>query len=145
MFVSASPVECCAEDDVTLDFTVACPGERQGDEAIAAIQARGNLALLVGDGLIAELPRADLLESWRSAKALRPKALNRLTHEAGMALAEALSHDPDTEDMGSIAAAASAFFLLSLRHQGVSDVRRLPPCEIHWDGRATRETLLIRA
>jgi hypothetical protein len=144
MFVAACPAECFAEEDVTLDFTVACPGDRDREDAVAAIRARGNLPLRVGDGLIAELPRADLLESWRSAKALRPKALDRLTHEAGMALAEALSHDPDTEDMGSIAAAASAFFVLSLRHQGISDVRRLPPCEIHWDGRSTRETLRLR-
>jgi hypothetical protein len=51
--------------------TVTCPDRLSVDPAVVDIRLRGNLPLLVGDQVLAELTREDLVETRRSRRRSR--------------------------------------------------------------------------
>ena len=56
--------------DETTDFSLTCPGEDSTDARVQEIQLRGNLPLLIGNEVLAEISYDDLVESWETAVSL---------------------------------------------------------------------------
>ena len=86
--------ETLARDDFAV-FTLTCPGNDSADERVHDIQLRGNLPLMIGSDVLAEISHADLLESWETAISLPLKDLNAMTTLAGKRLSEMLEENLD--------------------------------------------------
>ena len=125
------------------DFTLTCPGPDAADARVQDIMERGNLALLIGEDVIAEISQPDLAESWETALALSPKQLNEMTRLAGSRLADMMEAGLDTEDLTEIVSDAAVLFLLALRRHGLTSAERIPPCMVKWSGQQSAEQVLM--
>ena len=131
-------------DDVK-DFTLTCPGEDSLDARVQEIQLRGNLPLLIGEDVLAEIAYDDLMESWETAAALPLKDLNAMTTLAGKRLSDMLEDNLDSEDLTDIVSDAAVLFLLAMRRHGVDDAKRIPACSVKWNGQEAIESVLMLA
>jgi hypothetical protein len=126
-------------------FTLTCPGEDSPDERVQEIQNRGNLPLLIGEDVLAEIPYADLMESWETAAALPAKDLKAMTTLAGQRLSDMLEDNLDSEDLTDIVSDAAVLFLLAMRRHGVSEANRIPACTVKWNGQEDIESVSMLA
>jgi len=126
-------------------FTLTCPGEDSPDARVQEIQMRGNLPLLIGNDVIAEITYDDLVESWETAAALPPEELNAMTSLAGQRLSEMLEDNLDSEDMTDLVTDAAVLFLLAMRRFGVTEAKRIPACSVKWNGQDASESVLMLA
>jgi hypothetical protein len=126
-------------------FTLTCPGEDSPDVRVQEIKNRGNLPLLIGNDMLAEITYADLVESWETAVALPLNDLNAMTTLAGQRLSEMLEDNLDAEDLTDIVSDAAVLFLLAMRRFGVDDAKRIPPCIVKWNGQEAIESVSMLA
>lgn len=126
-------------------FTLTCPGNDCADERVHDIQLRGNLPLMIGSDVLAEISHADLLESWETAISLSHKDLNAMTTLAGQRLSEMLEENLDTEDLTELVSDAAVLFLLAMRRFGVSEANRIPACTVKWNGQEACESVSMLA
>jgi hypothetical protein len=119
--------------------TLTCPARDDSDERVRDIRDRGNLPLLIGSDVIAEIDYLDLLESWDTALAIPPAELNAMTHLAGQRLSDMLEHNLDIEDLTDLVADAAAFFLFAMRRHGIEKANRIPACTVKWSGQMAHE------
>ena len=124
-------------------FTLACPAA--GDREVAAIRARGNLPLMIGGRVLAELDSFDLADNWNAAAKLSALEAVRLSDEAGRRLARILEDSADASDLPDIVTDAAVLFLLTLRRYGVASPAAIPPCTLVWEGASGQEHFLMRA
>ena len=59
-----------AIESLTADFTLSCAGYRNPAKPGAESRIGGNLPLMIGNNVLAEIAHADLLESWEAAVSL---------------------------------------------------------------------------
>ncbi len=104
---------------------------------------RGNLPLLIGEDVIAEISQPDLEESWETALALSPKQLTEMTRLAGTRLADMMETGLDGEDLTEVVSDAAVLFLLALRRFGLTSADRIPPCTVKWSGQAATEQVQL--
>jgi hypothetical protein len=126
-------------------FTLTCPGLDHADKRVQDIQERGNLPLLIGTDVIAEINHSDLIESWETAIALPAKDLAAMTTLAGQRLSDMLEDNLDAEDLTEIVSDAAVLFLLAMRRFGVSDAERIPACTVKWNGQDATESVSMLA
>ena len=126
-------------------FTLTCPGPDSADARVHDIQLRGNLPLLIGTEVLAEISHADLMESWETAISLPVKDLNAMTALAGQRLSDMLEANLDAEDLTEIVSDAAVLFLLAMRRFGISEANRIPACTVKWNGQETAESVLMLA
>jgi hypothetical protein len=126
-------------------FTLTCPGEDYPDERVQEIQNRGNLPLMIGADVLAEISYADLMESWETAVALPTQDLNAMTTLAGQRLSEILEYNLDAEDLVDVVSDAAVLFLLAMRRHGVSEANRIPACTVKWNGQEGEESVSMLA
>jgi hypothetical protein len=119
--------------------TLTCPPRDDSDERVRDIRDRGNLPLLIGNDVIAEIDYLDLLESWDTALSLPPGDLNAMTELAAKRLSDMLEHNLDIEDLTDLVADAAAFFLFAMRRHGIEKANRIPACTVKWSGQMERE------
>jgi hypothetical protein len=119
--------------------TLTCPARETEDERIRDIRDRGNLPLLIGTDVIAEIDYLDLLESWDTALALPVNDLNAMTHLAAQRLSDMLENSLDMGDVNDLVADAAAFFLFAMRRHGIEKANRIPACTVKWSGQMERE------
>ncbi|MBL8904711.1 MAG: hypothetical protein IT541_00025 [Hyphomicrobiales bacterium] len=136
--------EILARDEIAV-FTLTCPGNDCADARVHEIQLRGNLPLLIGSDVLAEISHADLLESWETAISLPLKDLNAMTTLAGKRLSEMLEEHIDAEDMTDLVSDAAVLFLLAMRRFGVSEANRIPACTVKWNGQEATESVQMLA
>ena len=136
--------ETLARDEFPV-FTLTCPGSDSADERVHDIQLRGNLPLLIGGDVLAEIKHADLLESWETAIALPLEDINAMTALAGRRLGEMLEANLDAENLTDLVSDAAVLFLLAMRRFGVSDADRIPPCTVKWNGQEAGESVHMLA
>lgn len=129
--------------DRSHDFTLTLPGPASADERLQEIRRRGNLPLLIGEEVIAEISHADLEESWQTALALSPKQLADMTRLAGSRLSDMMEVGLDSEDLTEIVSDAAVLFLLAMRRHGVTSASRIPPCTVKWSGQSASEQVLM--
>jgi hypothetical protein len=123
--------------------TLTCPARDTDDERLRDIRDRGNLPLLIGDAVIAEIDYLDLLESWDTALAISPADLNAMTRLAGQRLSDMLEDDANAEDLTDLVSDAAAFFLFAMRRHGIDKANRIPACTVKWSGQMAHEEVLM--
>ena len=126
-------------------FILTCPSSDSTDERVHDIQLRGNLPLLIGSDVLAEITHADLLESWETAISLSHKDLNAMTTLAGQRLSDMLEANLDAEDLTELVSDAAVLFLLAMRRFGVSEADRIPACTVKWNGQEAAESVQMLA
>lgn len=126
-------------------FILTCPSSDSTDERVHDIQLRGNLPLLIGSDVLAEITHADLLESWETAISLPVKDLNAMTALAGQRLSDMLEANLDAEDLIELVSDAAVLFLLAMRRFGVSEADRIPACTVKWNGQEAAESVQMLA
>ena len=136
--------ETLARDDFAV-FTLTCPGNDSTDERVHDIQLRGNLPLMIGSDVLAEISHADLLESWETAVSLPLKDLNAMTTLAGKRLSDMLEENLDSGDLTELVSDAAVLFLLAMRRFGVSEANRIPACSVKWNGQEATESVQMLA
>jgi hypothetical protein len=136
--------ESLARDEIAV-FTLTCPGHDSADARVHDIQLRGNLPLMIGNDVLAEISHADLLESWETAISLPLKDLNAMTTLAGRRLSEMLEENLDAEDLTDLVSDAAVLFLLAMRRFGVSEANRIPACTVKWNGQEATESVQMLA
>jgi hypothetical protein len=125
--------------------TVTCPDRRSEEPAIAEIRLRGNLPLLVGGQVLAELTREDLVESWETACALDAKDLSLMCKLAGKRLAQALEENIEAADLSEIVTDAAVLFLLGIRRHGIRTPEDIPACSVSYDVSRGEEMVALPA
>jgi hypothetical protein len=125
--------------------TLTCPSRDDADARVRGIHERGNLPLLIGSDVIAEIDYLDLLESWDTALALPASDLNAMTQLAGRRLSDMLEHTIDGGDLADLVSDAAAFFLFAMRRLGIEAVNRIPPCTVKWSGQMEHEEVHMLA
>jgi predicted amino acid dehydrogenase len=113
---------------------IACPGDEHQDAEVRAIRARGNLPLLIGDRLLAEIERGDLSESWASAREMPAAKAARLASVAAARLEELLNDNLDSDDLAEVVSGAAVVFLTAMRKAGECDPARFKGCAVVVDG-----------
>ena len=136
--------EILARDEIPV-FTLTCPGNDSADARVHDIQLRGNLPLMIGTDVLAEITHADLLESWETAISLPLKDLNAMTALAGQRLSEMLEENLDAENLTDLVSDAAVLFLLAMRRFGVSEANRIPACIVKWNGQEASESVQMLA
>jgi hypothetical protein len=126
-------------------FTLTCPGNDCADERVHDIQLRGNLPLMIGSDVLAEISHADLLESWETAISLSLKDLNAMTTLAGKRLSEMLEENLDSGDLTELVSDAAVLFLLAKRRVGISEANRITACTVKWNGQEATESVQMLA
>jgi hypothetical protein len=126
-------------------LTITLPDRDIVDSEIADIRARGNLPLLVGERLIAEIDHMDLLESWQTAADLTEDELIRMNKAAGSRLAQLVDDNLESANLTDVVTDAAVLFLLTLRSKGVRTPDEIKPCTVVWDDEAAQEYLLLHA
>jgi hypothetical protein len=126
-------------------FTLTCPGNDSADARVHEIQLRGNLPLMIGSDVLAEISHADLLESWETAVSLPLKDLNAMATLAGQRLSEMLEENLDSEDLTELVSDAAVLFLLAMRRFGISEANRIPACTVKWNGQKATESVQMLA
>ena len=124
-------------------FTLACPGG--GNSAVKDIRARGNLPLVIGGRVLAELDARDINDNWKSAARLSALHAAKMSAEASRRLSQILEDSIDASDLTDVVSDAAVLFLLTLRRHGIASPRELAPCTVVWEGMAGHEHLLMRA
>lgn len=129
----------------TADFTLTCAGYRKPAKLGAEGRAAGNLPLMIGNDVLAEIAHVDLVESWEAAVALSASELVTMTEAAGRRLAEIIEEGIDTDHLSEAVIDAAVLFLLAMRRHGISDPKRIPACTVMWHGQEGRESVLLGA
>jgi hypothetical protein len=125
--------------------TVTCPDRLSEEPAIVDIRLRGNLPLLVGDEVLAELTQTDLVESWETTCALSMKDLASMCKLAGERLAKALQDNIEAANLSEIVTDAAVLFLLGIRRHGVKTPEDIPACSVSYDMVRGEEVVAISA
>lgn len=125
------------------EFTLTLPGRAARDQRVQDIFERGNLPLLIGNDVIAEINQSDLAESWQTALELSPRQLAEMTKIAGSRLADMMETGLEAEDLTDVVSDAAVLFLLAMRRHGVTAANRIPPCVVKWNGQDAAEQVLM--
>jgi hypothetical protein len=115
------------------------------DPAVLDIRLRGNLPLLVGEHVLAELTREDLVESWETTLALPARDLKAMCRLAGERLAKALEETIEAADLGELVTDAAVLFLLGIRRFGVRTPDDIPACSVSYDVGRGEEIVALSA
>jgi hypothetical protein len=126
-------------------ITLTLPSPDTPDLQVAAIRERGNLPLIVGEHVLAEIDRRDLKEGWAAAKKLSDADMSAMCRVAGARLNKIFQDNIASDDLTDIVTDAAALFLLALRRHGVRATKDIRPCTLIWDDKAGQERLLMRA
>jgi hypothetical protein len=125
--------------------TVTCPDRLSEEPAILDIRLRGNLPLLVGDQLLAELTQNDLVESWETTCSLPMKDLAAMCKLAGERLAKALEDNIEAANLSEIVTDAAVLFLLGIRRHGIKTPGDIPACSVSYDVSRGEEVVALPA
>lgn len=124
-------------------FTLDCPAG--GNSAVSAIRQRGNLPLVIGGRMLAELDAGDINDNWAQAAQLSAVQISCMAEEAGRRLAQILEDSIDATDLTEVVSDAAVLFLLTLRRHGIASPAAVKPCTVVWEGMSGHEHLLMRA
>jgi len=125
---------CVAGGLTGCGISVRYPGQSGGGPPFGDIAARGNVALLIGESVLAEIPMSDMDESWRSAARLGDAELAQFCQRAANRLQRAFDGEMASADLAEMVTNAAVLFVLSLNRHGVASPADLTPCTVTHDG-----------
>lgn len=105
------------------------------DNAVLEIVARGNIPLLIGEKILAEVANTELSEGLAATESLSNGELTNISTGLAESLSEALKSGCAACDMTAVAADAAALFVLCLRRSQLLDVDNLPACSVSFGGK----------
>ena len=97
---------------------------------VQEIMARGNIPLLIGDTILAEIANAELNEGLEATGHLASAELLSISASLAENISRALETEDTTGDQAELAADAAALFVLCLRRNNVLDVDNIPACRV---------------
>jgi hypothetical protein len=124
---------------------VSCPGRDCADSAVQQIRERGNLPLVIGDRVLAELSQADLVESWAAAVELTPGELSRMCQIAGERLLDSDEDESSEQGLSELVTDAAVLFLLSVRRMGVATPDAIPACRVSYSADSAEPVVALSA
>lgn len=142
MYIGA---ECLAVASAIGSVTVTCPGRLSAEPAIVHIRERGNLPLLVGDQVLAELTQNDLVESWETACTLSVVELAQMCKIAGERLVRAMEERIEFADLPELVVDATVLFLLAVKGYGIRSPEDIPACSVSYDVARGQEVVVLPA
>jgi hypothetical protein len=114
--------------------SICYPRSGAGAGPVEAIAARGNVPLLIGDSVLAEVPRAQLEGEWQASAGLSDAQVADYCRRAASRLSRAFDSGIGAADLSELVANAAVLFVLSLREAGVSSPCEIGPCVVCHDG-----------
>lgn len=111
--------------------------------AVAEIAARGNVALLVGDTILAEIANTELREGLAATGALSQTELISISSALAERISEAVTAGCSGSDMAEVAADAAALFVLCLRRSNLLDVDNIPACSVSFSDDGSDAKLIL--
>lgn len=119
---------------------VSYPAVAEAGSPCHGILARGNVPLLIGGSLLAEVPRRQLDAEWRDSSTLSDMQAADCCRRAAARLSRAFDTGLDAADLADVVADAAVLFVLTLRKAGIASAGELRPCSVEYDrsGRACR-------
>ena len=128
---------------VTSRKMIELPGSDTDDEAVREILSRGNVPLLIGDNILAEVANQELNEGLEASAALSHSELANISAGLAENIRNSLTDGDVMGDAAEIAADAAALFVLCLRRGDVLDVSKLPACSVIFDGTSNEARLTV--
>ena len=122
---------------------VSYPAAGTGGGTCQAIIERGNVPLMIGDSVLAELSRARLDAEWAASGAISDNDAADYCRRAAARLSRAFDSGLGAADVSDMVANAAVLFVLTLRNAGVMSSRDIAPCRVVHDG--SRGTGEVRA
>ena len=122
---AASPVMA-----VSVCYPLTC----DGSGPVEAITARGNVPLLIGESVLAEVPRAQLESEWQASAVLSDAEAADYCRRAAMRLSRAFDSGIGAADLPELVANAAVLFVLTLRRSGIASPGEIAPCTVRHDG-----------
>ena len=137
--------EGLAVESAINSVTVRCPGRLSDEPAIVHIRERGNLPLLVGEQVLAELTRNDLVESWETACTLSVAELAQMCKIAGERLVRAMEERIELADLPEVVVDATVLFLLAIKRHGIRSPEDIPACSVSYNVARGEEVVALSA
>lgn len=119
------------------------PSAEADDAAVREILQRGNIPLLIGDTILAEIANNELNEGLAASLSLSNTELVRISTSLVENISEALDEGGEACDMAEVAADAAALFVLCLRRSNVLDVDNLPACSVSFTSQGNEAQLIL--
>lgn len=119
------------------------PSADADDAAVKEILERGNIPLLIGDRILAEIANSELDEGLQATGALNSAELLTISTGLVESISGALDADGETSDMAAVAADAAALFVLCLRRNNVLDVDNIPACRVSFSNEGNEAQLIL--
>lgn len=114
--------------------TVSYPAATDAAGPLKAIATRGNLPLLIGDCVLAEVSRDQLDDEWQASAALSDAEAADYCRRAAARLSRAFDSGLGGADLADVVANAAVLFVISLRKAGLGSARDIGPCTVEYDG-----------
>ncbi len=125
------PIDAAAPDEAV---SVCYASSGGGSGPVEAIAARGNVPLLIGDSVLAEVPREQLEGEWHASAGLSDVEAADYCRRAASRLSRAFDSGIASADLPELVANAAVLFVLSLRKAGVASPCEIGPCTVRHDG-----------
>ncbi len=116
------------------EVSVCYPPLRDADGPLQAIAARGNVPLLIGGCVLAEVSSAQLDSEWRACETLSDAQAADYCRRAAARLSRAFDSGLGAADLADVVANAAVLFVISLRKAGLGSAREIGPCTVRHDG-----------
>ncbi len=123
--------------DAGLEQTHVCvsyPAAGTGGDPCQAIVERGNVPLLIGDSVLAELSRKRLDAEWDASGAISDAEAADYCRRAAARLSRAFDSGLGSADVSDMVANAAVLFVLTLRKAGIASSSDIAPCRVVHDG-----------
>lgn len=115
------------------EVKVSYPAMADADSPYRSIVARGNIPLLIGDCVLAEVPSSRLDSEWQASAGLSNAQASDYCRRAAARLSRALDSGIAAADLGDVVANAAVLFVLSLREAGIVSPGDIRPCTVRYD------------
>ena len=119
------------------------PSAQADDAAIREILQRGNIPLLIGDSILAEVANDEINEGLAASGNLSSTELARISTGLVESISDALERGDEPCDMAEVAADAATLFVLCLRRSNVLDVDNIPACSVSFTSQGNEARLII--
>ena len=113
------------------------------DTAVREILERGNIPLLIGDNILAEIANSELDEGLEATGGLNSADLLTISSSLVENISSALDAEGETCDLAEVAADAAALFVLCLRRNNVLDVDNIPACRVSFSSEGNDAHLIL--
>ncbi len=119
------------------------PATHDGDETVREIMDRGNIPLLIGNNILAEVPNYELSIGLAATEDLSASELRNIGTGLAESISDALMIDCAACDVTEVAADAAALFAVCLRRNNLLDVDNIPACSVSFPDQDRQAQLIL--